>query len=205
MKKGQSQIVSALTITIVSLVIVGTVFSWAINVIQKKKDSKSLDDVYKFFQDLDLTITNIARTGGEESVKIEVPGIITVYPEKYPDITLNNSIMFEFNSKVSNVAALDQWIPLDTPNSNTSATLGIDKTSVIFAKANQQNEGINIWYRLWFRELEDKSFNKRYKIILNPSEVVQKTTNKGFLRIQRLETTSRDNGNLIITQINIIV
>jgi hypothetical protein len=205
MKKGQSQIISALSIVIVSLVIVGTVFSWAVNVIQKKKDSKSLDDVYQFFQEFEATITNIARTGGEESIKLDVPGIITVYPENYPDSTLNNSVVFEFRSKVSNVAAIDGWIPLNTPNTNTTATLGLDKPSVIFGKAKQEQDMVTIWYRLWFRELEDKSLNKKYKIAINTSDNQLKTTNKGFLRVQRLESITGEGGNLIITQINIIV
>lgn len=206
MKRGQSQIVSALIIVILSLVIVGTVFSWAANIIQKKKDSKSLDDVYQFFQELDYAIINVARNGGEESAIIKVPGIITVYPEDYnleDSSVLNNSIVFKFSSRVSNVAAIDDWIPLNTPNNSTLAILGIDKPSVIFGKAKREQDTINIWYRLWFRQLEDKSLGKRYKIALKTSDGQEKTTNKGFLRIQRLG--SDQNGNLIITQVNIIV
>ena len=64
---------------------------------------------------------------------------------------------------------------------------------------------INIWYRLWFRQLEDKSIGKKYKIALKTSDGQEKTTNKGFLRIQRLRSVTEENGNLIITQVNIIV
>jgi flagellin-like protein len=71
MKKGQSQIVSAIIVVLVILTIVGTVFPWASSVIQKKKDSKSVEDVYNFFNQLEASIIDIARNGGEESLELQ--------------------------------------------------------------------------------------------------------------------------------------
>jgi len=203
MKKGQSQMVSALMIFLISLAILGSIFPWASSVIQKKKDAKSVNDVYNFFQKLDYTIINIARNGGEESLELKVPGRITVYPESYPDLTLNNSILFEFQSKVSNVADSITWIPLNTPNSNTSAILGIDKPGVIFGKSTLEKNEIIVYYRLWFRELEDKTTGNIYKISLVTSGGKVINSTQGFFRIQRL--SSAQTGNLIKTQVNIIV
>ena len=203
MRKGQSQMVSALMIVLISLGILGAVFPWASSVIQKKKDTRSVEDVYNFFQKLDSTIINIARNGGEESLEIKIPGKINVYPESYPDLTLNNSIVFEFQSKVSNVASSTNWIPLNTPNSNTSATLGIDKPGVIFGKSILGDKNIIINYRLWFRELEDKATGNIYKISITTSDDIEKESTQGFFRIQRL--SSSQIGNLIKTQVNIIV
>jgi len=202
MRKGQSQMVSALMIVLISLGILGSVFPWAFSVIQKKKDSKSVEDVYNFFQKLDYTIINIARNGGEESLELKVPGIINVYPDSL-DSTLNNSIVFEFQSKVSNVANSTSWISLNTPNANTSATLGIDKPGVIFGKSTLGNTDIIVYYRLWYRELEDKTTGNIYKISLTTSEDKEKESTQGFFRIQRL--SSSQTGNLIKTQVNIIV
>jgi len=194
--------VSALMIVLISLGILGSVFPWAFSVIQKKKDSKSVEDVYNFFQKLDYTIINIARNGGEESLELKVPGIINVYPDSL-DSTLNNSIVFEFQSKVSNVANSTSWISLNTPNANTSATLGIDKPGVIFGKSTLGNTDIIVYYRLWYRELEDKTTGNIYKISLTTSEDKEKESTQGFFRIQRL--SSSQTGNLIKTQVNIIV
>ncbi len=194
--------VSALMIVLISLGILGAVFPWASSVIQKKKDAKSVEDVYNFFQKLDSTIINIARNGGEESLELRVPGKITVYPESL-DPTLNNSIVFEFQSKVSNVANSTSWIPLNTPNANTSATLGIDKPGVIFGKSTLGDNKIIVYYRIWFRELEDKTTGNIYKISLTTSGDIEKESTQGFFRIQRL--SSSQTGNLIKTQVNIIV
>ncbi len=199
--KGQSQLVSALIVVLIALTIIGTVFPWASSVIQKKKDAKSVDDVYNFFQQLESTIINIARNGGEESLTLDIPGRITVYPESSSDEP--NSIVFEFESKVSNVAESTSWIPLNTPNNNTVATLGIDKPGVIFGKSALGDNKITVWYRLWFRELEDKTTGKSYKIVLTTSGDEEKRSTQGFMRIQRI--TSIQVGNLIKTQVNIIV
>jgi len=194
--------VSALMIVLISLGILGAVFPWASSVIQKKKDAKSVEDVYNFFQKLDSTIINIARNGGEESLELKVPGKINIYPESL-DPTLNNSIVFEFQSKVSNVANSTSWIPLNTPNANTSATLGIDKPGVIFGKSTLGDNKIIVYYRIWFRELEDKTTGNIYKISLTTSGDIEKESTQGFFRIQRL--SSSQTGNLIKTQVNIIV
>lgn len=202
MRKGQSQMVSAIIIVLIGLGIVGTVFPWASSVIQKKKDSKSVEDVYNFFQSLDSSIVDIARNGGEESLELKVPGKITVYPESYLG-PLNNSIVFVFQSKVSNVAESDDWIPLDTANSNYTATLGIDKSGVIFGRSTIEDNIIEVEYRLWFRQLEDKATGKSYKISVSdiPGSHERSST-QGFLRIQKVGTTG---SNLIKTEVNIIV
>jgi len=200
MRKGQSQMVSAIIIVLIGLGIVGTVLPWASSVIQKKKDSKSVDDVYNFFKDLDSSIVDIARNGGEESLEIKIPGRITVYPDSYPG-ELNNSIVFIFESKVSNVADSEDWIPLNTANSNYTAVLGIDKPGVIFAKSTVGDDKITVWYRLWFRELRDQISDKRYKISISGTN--DRSSTQGFLRIQRVG--SSEIGNLIRTEVNIIV
>jgi hypothetical protein len=200
MRKGQSQMVSAIIIVLIGLGIVGTVLPWASSVIQKKKDSKSVDDVYNFYKDLDSSIVDIARNGGEESLEIKVPGRITVYPDSYPG-DLNNSIVFIFESKVSNVAESQEWIPLNTANANYTAVLGIDKPGVIFAKSSIGDDKITVWYRLWFRELRDQLSGKTYKISISGTN--DRSSNQGFLRVQRVG--SSEIGNLIRTEVNIIV
>ncbi len=201
MRKGQSQVVSAIIIVLVGLSIVGTVYPWAQSVIQKKKDSKSMEDTYNFFGELEKSIVDVARNGGEESLELDVPGKLYVYPESSTD-ELNNSIVFTFESKVSNVAESSEWIPLNTPNTNSTATLGIDKPGVISGKARLGDEYITVWYRMWFRELEDRTTGKSYKIALKTSGDNDVESTQGFLRIQRLGSTGT---NDIKTQVNIIV
>lgn len=198
---GQAQVVSLLIIILLAMGAIGLVYPWTYGMIQKKKDMKSLDDVYNFFKNLDETIRNIAKNGGEESLRLEIPGELHVYPTSIAQ--LNNSIVFTFRGLVSNIAE-GGWIPLNTPNMNETATLGIDPPSVIFGMANKTDNEIEIRYRLWYRELEDLSGNG-YKIVLNTSDGNEKRTTTGFMRIQRLGSTRIPSETLTITEINIIL
>ncbi len=202
MNKGQTQVVSVIIIILVALGAIASVVPWANNMIQKRKDAKSADDVYNFYQKLDQTIRNIAENGGEETLELKVDGILSVYPLASNNPEFNNSIVFLFSSKVSNVAA-GNWIPLNTPNTNATASLGIDPPSVIFAKATSSGDRLDVQYRLWYRNLTDTNAGKTFRINLLTSDDQVKRVTTGALRIQRIQT--RQVQDLTITEINIIV
>ena len=197
--KGQQQIVSVVIIIGLVLGATVTVLPWANKMIEKRKDLKDLDDVYNFFNELDETIREIAKNGGEESLSLDVPGKLTIMPD-------DNIILFSFDSKVSNIAE-GEYIPLNTPNMNETGTLGVDTPSVIFGKSEKQGNIMKICYKLWYRELLDPLTNKAYKIKLTTTDGTQKSTNTGYLRIQRVGTTTTTQGSktLTTTEINIIV
>jgi len=197
--KGQSQIIAIVLIITLGLASLAFVLPWTYGMIQKKKDMKNLDDAYNFFNNLDETVRNVAKNGGEESLRLEAPGLLSVYPESVND-PLNNSIVFIFRSKVSNIAEGD-WIPLNTPNMNESATLGLDTPSVIFSRATRTDDEIEIQYRLWYRKLIDPS-GRGYVIVLNTTDNNAKSTTSGFMRIQRLSSSGKP---LTTTEINIII
>jgi len=209
MSKGQVQLVSIVIIIVLLLAVIAMVLPWALTMIQKKKDMKTLDDVYNFFQNMDETIRNVARGGGEESLTLKVPGKFTIYPS-LSNSYMNNSIVFVFESLASNIAQCGTlpfeqcWIPLNTPNTNKTATLGLDSPSVIFAAANETQNKLEIRYRLWYRTLNDTN-GHYYKIILNTSGNTEKTTTYGFMRIQRIGSREIPSESLTITEINIIV
>jgi len=202
MTKGQQQLVSVVIIITIALGTIALVLPWTLTMIQKKKDMKTLDDVYNFFQKLDETIKYVEKHQGEESLTLKTPGKFTIYPESLLDEN-NNSIIFEFKSKVSNVAE-GYWVPLNTPNTNLTATLGIDPPSVIFAKAQKTGDEINVWYKLWYRELDDQA-GHGYRIVLNTTDNVKKTTTTGFLRIQWLKSSYVPAQDLTITEIRVLV
>lgn len=200
--KGQTKIISVLIIILIATGTTATVVPWAYTMIQKKQDMKSLDDVYNFFESLDATIRNIAQHGGEEGLTLKVPGKFEITPDAISSGD-SNSIIFSMESKVSLIAEGD-WIPLNTPNINETATLGVDTPSVIFGKAQQSGDKINTQYKLWYRTLNDTSGNM-YKIILNTSDDTVKTTTTGSMRIKRIGSEEVAGKSLTITKINIIV
>ena len=204
MTKGQQQLVSVVIIITIALGTIALVLPWTLTMIQKKKDMKTLDDVYNFFQQLDETIKYVEKNRGEESLILKSPGKFTVYSESLLDEN-NNSIIFEFKSKVSNVAE-GYWVPLNTPNTNETATLGIDPPSVIFARAERAGDEIDVWYKVWYRELDDQS-GHGYKIVLNTTGNSEKSTTTGFLRLQWLKSRNVQVAGkiLTITEINILV
>ena len=199
--KAQTQIISAILVFLVALAAVALVLPWALTMVQKKKDMKNVDDVYNFFLKLDEVIRDVAKNGGEESLTLKVPGELTVYPDS-SNHPYNNSITFSFLSKVSNIAVNVGEIPLNTPNQNSTATLGVDTPSVIFGKANLTDDSILVQYRLWYRTLVDVDGDK-FKIVLNTSENSILNSTLGFVRVQRLGT--RTVGDLTLTEINVIV
>ncbi|OGI14950.1 hypothetical protein A3K63_02900 [Candidatus Micrarchaeota archaeon RBG_16_49_10] len=185
-----------------------TVLPWGNRIIQKKKDMKSLDDAYNFFIILDKTIRDVAKNGGEQSLTLDVPGIFEINPDTPSDSGhsyLNNTIQFYFQSRASNIAQGD-WIPLNTPNNETTGVLGIDSPSVIFGRAEMQANEIDVKYLLWYRELDDQQGHV-YKIVLNTTDNMKKVTTSGFLKIQRLGTdrTTVGGNEVMLTKINIIV
>ena len=198
--KGQTKIVSVLLIILVATAAMAMVLPWAYSMIQKRQDMKSLEDVYNFFQTLDTTIRNIAQNGGEESLRLNVPGKFEVFPDS-DSSPLQNSIMFTTESKVSFIAVGGE-IPLNTPNNASVATLGVDPPSVILGKADKSGDKITVQYRLWYRTLNDTSGNL-YKIVLNTSDDNAKSTTTGYMRIQRLGSITEE--SLKFTKINIIV
>jgi hypothetical protein len=197
--KGQSQVVSVVLIVALGLASLAFVLPWTFSMIQKKQDMKSLDDAYSFFKSLDETIKDVAKNGGEEFLKIEVPGLLSVYPKSVND-PLNNSIIFSFSSKVSNMAE-GEWIPLNTPNMNETGAIGLDTPSVIFGKATSSGEDIEIKYRLWFRKLVDVT-GRGYIIVLNTTDNTIKSTDSGYMKIQRITSSGEP---LTSTEINIVV
>jgi len=209
--KGQTKIVSVLIIILIASAAVGMVTPWTYGMIQKKKDMKDVDDAYSFFQSLDATIRNIAQNGGEEALSLKVPGKFEIIPDVSSDDN-SNSVVFTMESRVSLIAECDPsvpeeqcWIPLNTPNINETATLGIDPPSVIFGKAEKSGDKIDIQYKLWYRVLND-TYGNSYKIVLNTSndEIISTTT--GSMRIKRFGSKKITNGKtLTITEINIIV
>ncbi len=198
--KAQTQVVSVILIVGIAIAAVASILPWSMSMIQKRKDAKTVDDAFNFFILLDSKIRNVIQNGGEESLQLNIPGKLTVYPSNIVGEN-NNSINFVFTSKVSNIAT-GEWVCV-SENCNGTATLGVDSYGVILGKAQRQNDYMTIEYKLWYRNLIDREKNQIYKIVLNTSNNQIKQTTIPYLKIQKLRSYTTQ--SLTITEINIII
>lgn len=200
--KAQSQVISVILIISLTIASIATILPWAISMIQKRKDAKAVDDTFNFFIQLDSKIRQVAQNGGEDSISLDIPGKMTVYPYSVLG-EHNNSINFVFSSKSSNIAP-GEWLCLSV-NCNKTATLGTDNFGVIFGKAEKKDDYLVVEYKLWYRELLDREKNQKYLIILNTTDNNIKSTTVSYLRIQKIKSYNIQAQSLTITEINIII
>jgi hypothetical protein len=80
--------------------------------------------------------------------------------------------------------------------------LGLDSPSVIFGKTERSGDELEVEHRLWYRTLKDNPTHG-YKIVLNTTDNKVMNTTVGFIKIQRIKSTSTQ--SLTTTEINIIV
>jgi hypothetical protein len=202
MTKAQGDIISAVIIIIIAMGLVGTAYSWGLPLIQKKQDTTIVNRVLNYFDQNNINslpslIERVANIGDEETFSLDVNGVWILREYKEAS-SFNNSLTFSFSSKVSNLA-IGQWISLTTgascPPSN--ATLGIYKSSVVCARADPTDGGYNITYMVLFRELDDSSGKRGYKIDLNGTSL---TSTGKDVRISRGEISSKSIGQLTLIE-----
>lgn len=211
--KAISEVISVLLIVLMGISLVGTAYMWGMPMISKRQDAARMDRLYSYFDrsnsnSLVRKIEFIAKNGGEDTFTSDVDGLWTFH-EYSEGNENNNSIEFLTFSRVSSIAVLGDWVAL-TPGGSCppeGGLVGIDGSSVTCAKAESFEDGFNIVYRIWFRELSEATGTKAYKINLvkHPSGQLSSTSTR--VRISREDVTSQEqNGKtLIITEIKILL
>jgi len=204
MAKAQGDIISAVIIIIIAMGLVGAAYSWGLPLIQKRQDTAIVNRVLNYFDQNNINslpslIERVANIGDKETFSLDVNGV-WILKEYTEASSFNNSLTFSFSSKVSNLAT-GQWISLTTgascPPSN--ATLGVHKSSVVCARADSTAGGYNITYMVLFRELDDSSGTKGYKIDLQNGGASLTSTGKG-VRVSRGEISSKSVGQLTLIE-----
>jgi len=210
MKKAQVDIVSAIIIVIIAFSLFSAAYFWGMPLIQKRQDTALIERAFKYFDpnnpnSIGKRIEYVANFGGEQTFSIDLDGIwiLNEYTEANPE---NNSLLFTFSSKVSNVAPNFGWIPF-SPNIQEIGKLGLDEPSVIFERADSSGGRYNITFRVWFRELENIDGTKGYKINLIKHDAGRKISTSKYLKISRGDIiTATENGKtLTITEIKILL
>jgi len=203
MSKAQADIISAIIIITIAIGLVSAAYLWGLPLIQKRQDAALVERVANYFNQknensLSSKIEYIANSGGEETFNLDVNGLWKLD-------TTENSISFTFFSRVSNIGSA-AWISLTTGAScpPSTGTLGIDKPSVVCARADTLADGYNITYKIWFRQLDESSGARGYKIKLVPYTGVLTSAGKSVRIFRGSIDTVPGVQTLIITEIKIL-
>ena len=223
--KAQVDIVSAILIVLIALGLTATAYTWGLPLIQKRQDTAVLERISSYFDQnnvnsLPSRIEFIANNGGEQSFTIDANGVWLVNPCSKDELAAcnpspavasseSNSLQFTFFSKASNVAIQTGFVSL-TPGAScppSAGILGKDKSSVVCVKAEPAQDGFEITYKVWFRELTDTASPRGFKIDLIKHEGSAYSSTGKLIRISRQTTNQVVIGSktLIIPEIKILL
>ncbi len=210
MRKAQVDIISAIIIVTIALSLFSFAYFWGMPLIQKRQDTALVERAFKYFDpknpnSVGRRIEYVANFGGEQTFYIDLDGIwiLKEYNEESPE---NNSLLFAFSSKVSNVAPNFGWIPF-SPNIQEIGKLGLDEPSVIFERADSYGGRYNVTFKVWLRELENIDGTKGYRINLIKDPAGRKVSTSKYIKISRgnIISTQENGKTLTITEIKILL
>ncbi|MFH7882430.1 MAG: hypothetical protein QW140_01780 [Candidatus Aenigmatarchaeota archaeon] len=210
MKKAQVDIISAIIIVIIALTLFSAAYFWGMPLIQKRQDTALVERAFKYFDpknpnSIGRRIEYVANFGGEQTFSIDLDGIWIL--KQFNDVSEeNNSLLFTFSSKISNVAPNFGWVPFSS-NIQEIGKLGLDDPSVVFERADSSGGRYDITLRVWFRELESMDGTKGYKINLINDTAGRTVSTSKYIKISRgnIISTQENGKTLTITEIKILL
>jgi hypothetical protein len=173
--KAASEVISIVLIAVIGISLLGTAFMWGMPLINKQQDKGRIDRITNYFDrensnSILRKIDFVANNGGQDTITLDVDGIWTVHPwdEANP---ANNSLEFQSFSLVSDIAINSTsnpvgWVAI-TPGGSCppkAGIVGLDPRYVVCAVAWPSQNGFDIKYRIWFRELEENTGARGYMI-----------------------------------------
>jgi len=180
LRKGQADIISVLLIFLISLGLVATILYFVIPYLGRSNDLtklKSVSDLFnpdpQFSGSIVNVIKKVVSQGSEETITLP-PNVIGKwelvcddpsdpynFSKNYVQLTVPLSAT-DVPLDCSNPSIGCGWIPVNTFNNQTTATLGIDNAAVVYERADKVGSGYNVTFRAWFRQLNisDYDYNK---------------------------------------------
>jgi hypothetical protein len=212
-RKAQGDIISAVILVVIALGLVGTVYTWGMPLIEKQQGKAVVERLYSYFDkgnanSLPRIIEDVANNGGEKTFYSTIEGLWAL--NEYSALGYsNNSLQFLMRSKISNIGTNIGWVSLsgDAACPPEIGILGTGKSTVVCARADSVENGYEIVYRLWLRELDEGGGNRGYKINLVRHESGPLASSGKSLRISRgnIQTVTQGSKTLIITEVKILL
>lgn len=198
--KGVSEIISIVMIVAISIGLVSAAYMYGLPLLQKSQDKSALERIINFFDyhnpsSLPRKIEYVAHTGATEVLTLDAQGIWRVYPFNH-NSPMNNSIVFFFFSKVTNINTpiTISLIPGSTCPPQ-KGVVGKDIFPVVCLSGTPMGDGFNVTYIIYFRSLElpiNLTHNETYSILLTTPTGGELSSTGKTLRISRqgIEKTS---------------
>lgn len=207
--KAQSEVVSTILLIGISIAAVSVAYLWGLPLIQKGQSSNKIASAENTMRIIDAAISDVVQNGGQKSIEVNLDGSLEVSSQE-------NSVIYRITTKKAGVATTE-WIPMNeddtfsilyTPQNQTIAVYGADKSGVIVAKATAfgGNEYATE-YRLTYRELDDTSTKEGQIVMLAARGNNKVLSGRHTLLISReypiisTTQTSRLGGVLTTTQV----
>ena len=191
--KAVSEIISVVMIIGISIGLISAAYMYGLPLLQKSQDKSMLERIISFFDyynpsSLPRKIEFVANTGSTEVLTLDAQGIWKVYPYNH-NSPLNNSIVFSFFSKVTNInTATPISLISGAACPPSKGIVGKDTFSVVCLTGTPIYDGFNITYVIYIRSLElpiNASYNEIYSIqLLTPTGGELSSTGK-TIRISR--------------------
>jgi hypothetical protein len=203
--KAISEIVSVVMIIAVSIGLISAAYLYSLPLLEKSQDRSELERIISFFNyynpsSLPQKIEFVANTGSTETLKLDARGIWEIHP--FNEVSpLNNSIVFSFISKVTNINTRN-LISLTEGETcpPRSGVVGKESYSTVCIKGSPAIDGFNITYFIFFRNITSPSGEiYSINIISSTGTTVKSTGNT--IRISKLGMEK--NQNIIITKVKI--
>ena len=218
--KAMSEILSVILVTLIGISLVGTAYMYAIPMITKRQDGSTTDRMYNYFDrgissSIARKLESVVKNGGQDAFIYDVSGLWTLH--EYTEATsANDSLEFEAFSRVSTIAVSTpsngiDWVSLTDGGSCPPGRgiVGLDPAYVVCAKSTELSDGFRLRYRIWFRELDDASGTRGYKINLvrDPSGDTAGTSGSVRMENSRVYTCSppQCSKTLIVTEVKILL
>ncbi|MCW1300608.1 MAG: hypothetical protein OH335_02640 [Candidatus Parvarchaeota archaeon] len=111
MKKSQTQIVTAILLTLVIITAITGTYLWGNPLIQKNTDKMHIDFLIKKLQEIDTAIRYVAETGASRSIRVDL-GNDRIYIVPTEQST-ESGFMFETMTRIPIITSSD-WIPINS-------------------------------------------------------------------------------------------
>lgn len=198
--KAQVQPISLVLISGIIISLAGAAYIWGKPLIEKRTTIIDVTTAENFILELDKTITDIAKAGGEKSLNLPIKGSIRVNES-------NNSIILQFMVMQPMLGNTTTTIPIETTHLEEVGVYG-EQPRIITLSSEPVDGQYKMTLVLHYRELDiNTTIPKRgYKIQLtSTTEIGTQKVSVAYDKTDTLKGAAANDGDLTVTYLRVNV